>query len=55
LGNGVFVCQRLPKPALETWKDEGVSALSAQQALYQVTHWNLAARRGLYTPLMEKK
>ncbi len=44
----------IQQPALEIWHGQESHVAAAQQALYHRAHCNLAARRGEYTPAMEK-
>ena len=44
----------IQQPALEIWQGEEVHVLAAQQALYQRTRFNRAARRGEYNAAMER-
>jgi fructose-bisphosphate aldolase class I len=44
----------IQQPALEIWKGQDSNALAAQQALYHRARCNQAARRGEYSPEMEK-
>jgi fructose-bisphosphate aldolase class I len=45
----------IQQPALENWQDKESNVLSAQQALYHRAMCNLAARRGEYNSLIERK
>jgi fructose-bisphosphate aldolase class I len=45
----------IQQPALEIWKGKENNVLEAQQALYHRALCNQAARRGEYSPVMEKK
>jgi fructose-bisphosphate aldolase class I len=42
------------QPALETWAGKDANVPAAQKALYHRAKCNSAARRGEYTPAMEK-
>jgi fructose-bisphosphate aldolase class I len=44
----------IQQPALEIWKGEEATVLSAQQALYHRAKCNRAARRGEYNAAMER-
>lgn len=44
----------IQQPALEIWQGKEVNVLAAQRALYHRAKCNLAARRGEYTPAMER-
>ena len=44
----------IQQPALEIWRGEDANVLPAQKALYHRALCNRAARRGEYTPAMEK-
>jgi fructose-bisphosphate aldolase class I len=44
----------IQQPALEIWKGQDSNVLAAQQALYHRALCNQAARRGEYSPEMEK-
>lgn len=45
----------IQQPALEIWKGQEANVKAAQQALYHRAMCNKAARRGEYTPSMEKR
>jgi fructose-bisphosphate aldolase class I len=44
----------IQQPALEVWKGQEANVLAAQQVLYDRARCNQAARRGEYSPAMEK-
>ena len=53
---GAFSFSRaIQQPALEIWKGQESNVSAAQQALYHRALCNQAARRGEYSPAMEKK
>jgi len=45
----------IQQPALEIWQGQETNVWAAQKALYHRVHCNMAARRGEYSPDMEKQ
>jgi len=44
----------IQQPALEIWRGQSANFLAAQKALYHRAKCNSAARRGEYSPAMER-
>jgi fructose-bisphosphate aldolase class I len=44
----------IQQPALEIWQGDQANVVPAQQSLYRRARCNQAARRGEYSPAMEK-
>ncbi len=52
---GFSFARAIQQPALEIWRGEEANAPAAQQALYHRARCNRAARRGEYSPAMERE